>query len=105
VLDRINALGGSPVRRELNDVPVETDQGNWLLDCHFGAIADPAWLDRELKSIPGVLENGLFLGLAKLAVVAETQRITVMRLEAAPVEVAQFDHRTFLKQQDLGYPE
>src|SRR5512146_880188 len=59
VADRIAALGGSPVRREKNGEPYLTDQGNWILDCHFGAIADPVALDRELKSIPGILEHGL----------------------------------------------
>jgi len=48
---------------------VTTDNGNFILDADFGPIDDPAGLERELKSIPGVLETGLFLGFADLAYV------------------------------------
>jgi ribose 5-phosphate isomerase A len=91
VADRITAVGGAPVRRELEGVPVRTDQGNWLFDCHFRAIPNPAELDRELKRIPGVLENGLFLGLAKLAVVADGDKALLLRPGAAPDPAARFD--------------
>ncbi len=91
VADRIAALGGSPVRRERDAVPVQTDQGNWLLDCHFGSIPDPATLDRELRNSPGVLESGLFLGLAKAAVVADGVKVMVLRPGVAPVPASQFD--------------
>ena len=47
-----------------------TDGGNYILDCAFGAIADPEMHDEALKMVPGVVENGLFLGLADLAIVA-----------------------------------
>ncbi len=50
--------------------PFVTDGGNYILDCAFGAIEDPEMLDEALKMIPGVVENGLFLGLADLAIVA-----------------------------------
>jgi ribose 5-phosphate isomerase A len=79
VADRIRALGASPVRRESDGQPVETDQHNWLLDCHFGSIPDPAALTRELERVPGILEHGLFLGLAKLAVVADGDRVALLR--------------------------
>ena len=91
VADRIAELGGSPVHREHEGLPVRTDQGNWLLDCQFRAIPDPPALDRELKRIPGVLENGLFLGLAKLAVVADGDKALLLRPGLAPVSAAQFD--------------
>src|SRR5512146_548169 len=79
VKDRILALGGDPVRRERSGSPVLTDQGNWLLDCHFARIEDPAGLARSLRAIPGILEHGLFLGMAKLAVVADGERLLLMR--------------------------
>jgi ribose 5-phosphate isomerase A len=44
--------------------PLVTDNGNFILDADFGAILDPASLDRQLKSVPGVLETGLFVGVA-----------------------------------------
>jgi ribose 5-phosphate isomerase A len=96
VADRIAALGGSPVRREKNGEPYLTDQGNWILDCHFGAIADPVALDRELKSIPGALENGLFLGLAKLAVVGDGDSVKVIRPGVVPVSTSGFEFFSLL---------
>ncbi len=47
-----------------------TDNGNYILDCAFGAIDEPDSLDMMLKMIPGVVENGLFLGLAERAIIA-----------------------------------
>ncbi len=79
VADRITALRGSPVRREKDGTPYLTDQGNWILDCHFHSIEDPIELNHELKNIPGILENGFFLGLAKLAVVADGNQVSLFR--------------------------
>ena len=50
--------------------PVVTDQGNLLLDARFEQIPDAARLERDLKLIPGALENGLFVGLARRVLVA-----------------------------------
>ena len=47
-----------------------TDGGNRILDCRFPAIADPAGLDRAIGQIVGVVETGLFIGMARLALVA-----------------------------------
>ena len=41
-----------------------TDEGNHILDCRFGPIADPAALATAIRAIPGVVEHGLFLGMA-----------------------------------------
>ncbi len=66
VSSRIEALGGRPELRmgQKKDGPVVSDQGFWVIDAHFGLIDDPHGLDRELLSIPGVLDHGLFLGMA-----------------------------------------
>ncbi len=66
VSDRIAALGGEPTLRaaERKDGPVVTDNGNLVLDCDFGRIEEPASLADNLASIPGVVEHGLFVGLA-----------------------------------------
>jgi ribose 5-phosphate isomerase A len=63
---RVQALGGLPEIREgiRKDGPVVTDQGFWIIDATFDAIADAAELNRALHSLPGVLEHGLFIGLA-----------------------------------------
>ena len=50
--------------------PFTTDGSNYILDCAFGKIEDPESLDEALKFIPGVVENGLFLGIADVAIIA-----------------------------------
>ena len=47
-----------------------TDEGNYILDCSAGRIEEPESLAAELKSIVGVVEHGLFLGMASMALVA-----------------------------------
>jgi ribose 5-phosphate isomerase A len=68
----IQRLGGQPeLRMAVKKAgPVVTDQGNLLLDVRFAEIANPARLERDLKMIPGTLENGLFVGLARRVLVA-----------------------------------
>ena len=68
----IERLGGEPTLRMAvkKAGPVVTDQGNLVIDARFAQIPDPGLLERELKMIPGTLENGLFVGLAKRAFVA-----------------------------------
>jgi ribose 5-phosphate isomerase A len=64
-------LGAKPVLRKAPDgAAFRTDSGNLILDCHFGAIADPAALERDLSGIVGVVETGLFIGMATTALVA-----------------------------------
>ncbi len=54
-------LGGRPVLRSSAGAPFRSDQGNWILDCAFPRIADPAALATRLSTIPGALGHGLFL--------------------------------------------
>lgn len=58
-----SAHSGIEIARRGGDVPFVTDNGNWILDCHFGAIDRPATLDKALKSIHGVVASGVFAGL------------------------------------------
>ena len=69
----IERLGGRPqLRMGTRKIgPLITDQGNMLLDVTFDAIDDPAHLERTLNNLPGVVENGLFVGLADMALVGE----------------------------------
>ncbi|HEY7551956.1 MAG TPA: ribose-5-phosphate isomerase RpiA [Hyphomicrobiaceae bacterium] len=59
--------------------PFITDSGNRILDCGFGAIGDPAQLEDRIRRVVGVVENGLFIGLAHAVLVAG--RAGVQRLE------------------------
>jgi len=50
--------------------PFVTDEGNYILDCWSAGIAEPETTAAEIRSIVGVVEHGLFLGMATLALVA-----------------------------------
>jgi len=66
VADAVHAAGGDPKLRaaECKDGPVVTDNGNLVIDCSFGTIADPAARARKLSRLPGVVEHGLFVDVA-----------------------------------------
>jgi ribose 5-phosphate isomerase A len=77
---KIVALGATPKLRTKSDgSPYVTDNGNQILDCSFGRIADPPALARELDGMPGVVEHGLFIGLAKMALVGRGDRVEEIR--------------------------
>jgi len=71
VKKKIEALGAKvSLRHDAQGRLYITDEDHHILDCHFGQIADPAALARELDSMPGVVEHGLFIGLASVALIA-----------------------------------
>jgi ribose 5-phosphate isomerase A len=55
-----------------------TDGGHWIVDARLGRIADPPRLARLLNVIPGVVEHGLFVGLASTVILAGAQGIRVV---------------------------
>jgi ribose 5-phosphate isomerase A len=50
--------------RLINNLPCITDNGNYIIDCHYGMIEDASALNIELHLLPGVVETGLFIGMA-----------------------------------------
>ena len=62
VVRSLEKLGGKPVVRAAakKDGPVITDNGNFVIDCDFGMIRDPAHLASQIEAIPGVVEHGIF---------------------------------------------
>jgi ribose 5-phosphate isomerase A len=77
---KIVSLGALPrLRTKPDGSPYLTDNGNQILDCSFGKIADPPALALALSNIPGIVEHGLFIGLAKLALVGRGDRVEEMR--------------------------
>ena len=65
VAKKIAALGAAvKVRADSSGRKFITDEGNHILDCNFGKIPDPPALARELEGVPGVVEHGLFIGMA-----------------------------------------
>jgi ribose 5-phosphate isomerase A len=63
--------------------PFVTDGGNAIFDCAFQRIVDPDALDKALKGVPGVVENGLFLGIADAAIIAGPDGITTIERDTA----------------------
>ncbi len=74
------ALGCEVVLREKEGETVKSDNGNLLLDCHFSEPFDVQEVAVRISVIPGVLEHGLFLGLAERAFVATAEEVTELRL-------------------------
>ena len=81
VTRRLENLGLNPgLRKARNgEGPWITDEGNVLLDCHCGPIDQPEELAAEIRKIVGVVEHGLFLGMATLALVAGEQGVRELR--------------------------
>ncbi|KAA3647765.1 MAG: ribose-5-phosphate isomerase RpiA [Chloroflexi bacterium] len=74
---------GAKVSQRLNDdgTPFISDQHNYILDCDFGPIADLGMLDFFLKTRVGIVEHGLFLGMATDLIVAGTEGIEHIQAE------------------------
>jgi ribose 5-phosphate isomerase A len=60
-----------------------TDNGNLILDCALGQIDDPPKLAAALSAIPGVVEQGLFIGMATIALVGDDSGVTVLMRKSA----------------------
>lgn len=75
---RLAALGAHVTRRERDGAPFVTDEGNYLVDCGFGAIDDAAALASRIAPITGVVEHGLFTGLASMAIVGTGEGVRVI---------------------------
>ena len=80
VAKRITALGAQvSVRTNVDGTPFVTDERNHILDCRFGQIADPDTLARQLSEMPGVVEHGLFIGMASVVIFARGSEIVELR--------------------------
>jgi ribose 5-phosphate isomerase A len=76
------SLGARPIHRRNNrGRGVITDQSNIIIDCHFGPIPDPLELSQKICERAGVVEHGLFLGLATDAIIAGIDGIRHMKIE------------------------
>ncbi len=73
VMNSLKKLGGKPeLRMGVKKAgPVVTDQGNLVIDVKFDQIDNPAELEKTINNLPGVLENGLFVGVADVVLVGE----------------------------------
>ena len=82
--ERVARLGGVPTLRQDGSQPFVSDDGLYILDCRFGPIVQPARLSEALKETLGVVEHGIFLGLAWRAIVAGASGVTVFEPGRVP---------------------
>ncbi|QGM45801.1 ribose-5-phosphate isomerase RpiA [Methylocystis heyeri] len=71
-------LSGPVDMRRRGEAPFVSDGGHFILDCGFGALPDPEALAARLVAIPGVVEHGLFLGMASAVVVASAHGVRTL---------------------------
>jgi ribose 5-phosphate isomerase A len=80
VAKKIRALGAVvELRRKADGRPFLTDEDNYILDCRFGKIPDAEDLARHLSDMPGVVEHGLFIGMASIVLVASGSEVVELR--------------------------
>jgi len=69
------------LRKIMGDEPFITDNSNYILDCEFEKISEPEQLEIDINNIPGVVENGLFIGLVDEVIVGGKQGILILNKE------------------------
>jgi ribose 5-phosphate isomerase A len=80
VKKKIEALGATvELRMNADGKPFLTDENNYILDCHFGKIRGADGLANKLSDMPGVVEHGLFIGMASVVLIAKGSEITELR--------------------------
>lgn len=81
VKESVIDLGGNPnVRMAVKkDGPVITDNGNFILDANFNKIENPEYLEIDLNSIPGVVENGIFTQMVDKAIIGTQEGIKILK--------------------------
>ena len=77
VFNQLESLDGNPDLRLHNGQPLLTDQGNYIIDCHFRRIKNPKLLENQINMIPGVVENGLFINLCTKMILADGEKLIV----------------------------
>ena len=80
VKKKIEGLGATvELRMNADGKPFLTDENNYILDCHFGQIRGADGLANKLSDMPGVVEHGLFIGMASVVLIAKGSEITELR--------------------------
>ncbi|MGL6298556.1 MAG: ribose-5-phosphate isomerase RpiA [Methanobacteriaceae archaeon] len=77
VFSSLNDMGAASEIRmgQLKDGPVITDNGNFVVDANFGLIENPVEMEKELNSIPGVVENGIFSEIVDKAIIGTSEGV------------------------------
>ena len=79
---KISELGCKTQLRKKGGKIFITDNGNYILDCKFHRIDKPKEMEQKINNIPGVLENGLFIGLTDVVVVASEKGVKVIEKQS-----------------------
>lgn len=81
VMSKIREIEGNPFLREGTDKvgPVITDNGNFIIDIDFGPIKNPKNLEFKLKSISGIIETGLFIGMTDIAYIGTSTAVEIFK--------------------------
>ena len=83
LVNEITALGAFvDLRLDATGKPYVTDEGHQILDCQFGTIADPPALAQRLSNMPGVVEHGLFIGMASVVILAKGGEVLEFKRKA-----------------------
>jgi ribose 5-phosphate isomerase A len=77
-VEALGCIDIAPKLRLKDGAPYVTDNGNYIYDCPFGSIPDPPLLARHLSAIPGVVEHGLFTGMASALILAGANGVRVL---------------------------
>ena len=77
-------VAASPRLRLKDGAPFKTDNGNLIYDADCGAILDPPGVEAALKSITGVVDHGLFLGLAQKALIGTDEGVVTLERHPPP---------------------
>lgn len=79
--EELRQLGFEPRLRMAGELPYVTDEGNYILDCRVPKNPDVVTLERALNAIPGVVENGFFVGHADLVIVGRPEGVQFISAE------------------------
>jgi len=79
--DKLRRLGAVPRLRRRGSAPFLSDNGNHIIDCRFEAITTPRELGREMDSVPGVVEHGLFCDLADMVLVGGEDGVRTLQCD------------------------
>lgn len=86
VARRLKKLGGKPEKRtKPGGFPFQTDNQNWIFDTSFGPLDQPSAIDAAIRRIPGVVDTGLFLGMATAVIIGEPDNVRELRRTAAGI--------------------
>ncbi|MFN4089415.1 MAG: ribose-5-phosphate isomerase RpiA [Alphaproteobacteria bacterium] len=75
----VEKLGAKPVLRGGDSTPYVTVDGHFILDCAFKRIDDPDALAADIGTVPGVVENGLFIGMADMVIIGRGDQVKIFK--------------------------